>query len=244
MIQRSEEWYLARKGKITASECYLLLANHKEQMTDEELVEYKAANPKSRVTTKEVPFSDATFTYLKGKLAERIMDDGRFLDDIDGKQVTSRAVNHGLENEPMARNLYQFKTGKDVEEVGFIPLQGFEEYAGGSPDGVTKDGGIIEIKCPWNSDKHLDYYLFKTAEDLKEYNLQYYAQVQFNIMVTGSQYGEFVSYDPRMSADYELKVLSVPKDEEMCKILAERVEMAKEWMLAKEQELREAKWYE
>ncbi len=241
MIQRTEEWYLARKGKITASECYLLLANHKEAMTEEELAEYKAANPKSRVTTKEMPFSEATFTYLKGKVAERYMEDDKFLYDMDAKQVNSRAIAHGVEHEPFARALYEQRTGKIVNEVGFIALKGFEGVAGGSPDGVTHDDkGIIEIKCPWCSEKHQDYFLFETAEDLKEYNLQYYAQIQFNILVTGAEWGDFVSYDPRMYENYDLKVLRVPKDREMCETLLERVKMAKEWMLERMDAISEA----
>lgn len=244
MIQRSEEWYLSRKGKITASECYLLLANHKEAMTEEELAAWKAENPKSRTTTKEMPFSEATFTYLKGKVAELYMEDEKFMYDVNGKQINGRAIAHGVEHEPFARNLYQERTGKNVEEVGFIPLTGFEELAGGSPDGVTDDNGIIEIKCPWNSDKHQDYYLFRTATDLWEYNPQYYAQMQYNMLVTGADYGDFVSYDPRISENFCLKVLRVERDEPMCKMLLERTQLAKEWMQARMEAINNAVWYE
>ncbi len=36
-LQRCDEWYMLRKGKVTASEIYVILGNHKEDMTEEEL---------------------------------------------------------------------------------------------------------------------------------------------------------------------------------------------------------------
>ena len=45
-LQRTSDWYLSRKGKLTASEIYILLANHKEDMTEAELEQFKKDNPK------------------------------------------------------------------------------------------------------------------------------------------------------------------------------------------------------
>ena len=228
MEQRSREWFLARKGKMSASEIYLLLNNHKEPMTDEELAVFKAANPKSRVTTKEVPFSDGTFTWLNRKVAEYYMPDEAFLEDNELKQVNNKAVQHGELWESEARDRYALEMGYEVEEVGFIPLEGFEQFAGGSPDGVIVDeDGIIEIKCPWNPEVHQDYLLFEKPEDLKEYNLQYYCQCQMNMIVTGKTFCDFISFDPRTSKSKQLKVLRIPKDEDMCSLLMERIALAK-----------------
>lgn len=229
MEQRSEEWYLARKGKITASECYLLLGNHKEPMTEEELAEFKATNPKSRTTTKEVPFSEGSFSYLNKKVAERLMSNNNFLEYMDARDINTRATSHGIFWEDTARINYSLRTGNKVEQVGFIPLEGAEDYCGGSPDGVTGNG-IIEIKCPWNSEVHLDYMLFETPEDLKEYSLQYYAQIQLNILVTGSDHGDFISYDPRLADEYQMKVLRIPADEEFQLLLKERIALAQDYI--------------
>lgn len=230
MEQRTNEWLLARRGKITASECYLLLANHKETMSDEELAEYKAANPKSRVTTKEVPFSDGTFTYLNRKVAEYYMPDGSFLEYQDMKQIRNKAVEWGTYWEADARRMYAEAMGYEVYEVGFLPLDGYENFCGGSPDGIVRyENGIIEIKCPFSPEVHQDYLLFEKADDLKEYNLQYYAQMQLNMIVANCGFGDFISFDPRTSRSKQLKVLRVPKDEEMCKTLLERVELAKKY---------------
>lgn len=230
MEQRTNEWFLARKGRITASECYLLLNNHKEQMNEEELAAYKAANPKSRVTTKEVPFSDGTYTYLNKKVAEYFMPDGAFLEYIDATQIRNRSVEWGTFWEAEARKRYAETMGYEVYEVGFIPLEGYEQFAGGSPDGIVRrEFGIIEVKCPFSPEVHQDYLLFEKPEDLKEYNYQYYCQLQFNMIVTESVFGDFVSFDPRTSYSKQLKVLRVPRDQEVCKTLLERVEMAKEY---------------
>lgn len=238
MEQRTKEWYLARKGKITASEAYVLLNNHKEQMNDDELAAYKAANPKSRTTTKEVPFSDSTFTYLKKKVAETYMTDNDFYEDVLAKQPFNRAIDHGNLWESDARDTFSMLHKIKVEEVGFLPLDGFEDIAGGSPDGVIEDEekAIIEIKCPWNSEVHQDHCLFKTGDDLKEYNLQYYVQMQFNMLVAGAKMGYFISFDPRLTLG-ALKTLVVQKDEEICETLLNRVEMAKDWMKQRNGEL-------
>ena len=230
MEQRSREWFLARKGKMTASEIYLLLNNHKEAMTEEELAAFKAANPKSRVTTKEVPFSDGTFTWLNRKVAEYFMPDDAFLEDNELKQVNNRAGQHGELWEPDARQRYAREMGYEVYEVGFIPLKGYEQFAGGSPDGmVREEPGIIEIKCAWNSEVHQDYLLFEKPEDLKEYNLQYYVQCQMNMIVTDTTFCDFVAFDPRTSKSKQLKVLRIPKDEEMCTLLLQRIDLAKQY---------------
>lgn len=230
MQQRSREWFLARKGRMTASEIYLLLNNHKEQMTEEELAAWKAANPKSRVTTKEVPFSDGTFTWLNRKVAEYYMPDDAFIEDNELKQINNRAVQHGEMWESEARAKYMKAMGTTVFEVGFIPLKGFEQFAGGSPDGmIREEQGLVEIKCAWNPEVHQDYLLFQKPEDLKEYNLQYYVQCQMNMIVTDCLFCDFVAFDPRTSKSKQLKVLRIPKDEEMCNVLMERITLAKEY---------------
>lgn len=232
MCQRTDKWYLARKGKITASEAYVLLNNHKEQMTDEELAEYKTANPKSKVTTKEVPFNDSTYTYLKRRVAENFMSDQTYLEDVHDKQPFNRAIDWGVLWESDARKMFEGAMDVKVTEVGFIPLQQASDIAGGSPDGVIlgyPKKGIIEIKCPWNSEIHQDYCLFKTAGDLKDYNLQYYVQMQLNMLVTDAEFGYFVSFDPRLKIN-ALKILRVPKDVAMCETLLERIYLAKEWV--------------
>ena len=238
-LQRVDEWYLARKGKLTASEIYILLANHKEDMTEEELEQFKKDNPKSRVKTKEVPFSQGTFTYLDGKVAELFMPDNAFLEYMEDCSPRSRAMDWGTLMEDSARARYQEETGNEVIDAPFVPFKGFEKFAGGSPDGIIRSGGIIEIKCPFSPAVHLKHFLYETADELKEDNLQYYCQLQYNMLCvereTGIEvpFGDFISYDPRTSKSKQLKVLRVVKNEDIQKELIERTELAIEYIKEK-----------
>lgn len=231
-LQRVDEWFLARKGKLTASEIYLLLANHKEDMTETELELFKRDNPKSRMKTKEVPFSQGTFTYLDGKIAELFMPDNAYLEYVMDCSPHSRAMDWGTLMEDSARTRYQEETENEVLDAPFVPLKEFEKFAGGSPDGIIRSGGIIEIKCPFNPAVHLKHFLYETADELKEDNLQYYCQLQYNMLCvereTGIEvpFGDFVSYDPRTSKSKQLKVLRISKDKEIQNMLIERTELA------------------
>ena len=236
-LQRTKEWFLQRKGKITASECYVLLNNSKVAMTEDELKAWKESNPKSRVTTKEVPFSTGTYSYLDEKIAEFYMPDNAYLEYLELCKYETKAMQWGTYWEEEARNHYSTEMGYDIVDAPFIPLKGYEKFAGGSPDGINKDeNGIIEIKCPFNPATHLKYLLFEKPEDLLEEVEQYYVQCQYNMMCVELEKGtpitfcDFVSFDSRTTATKKLKVLRIPKDEEMQKKLMERTALAVEYI--------------
>lgn len=246
-LQRTDSWYLLRKGKLTASEIYILLANHREDMTEEEIEQFKKDNPKSRVRTKDVPFSQGTFSYLDGKIAEQFMPNDAFLEYMEDCAPHSRAMDWGTLMEDSARSRYQNDTGNEVLDAPFVPLKGFEKFAGGSPDGIIRSGGIIEIKCPFSPAIHLKHFLYETADDLKEDNLQYYCQIQYNMICVerefgaGVTFGDFISYDPRISKSKQLKVLRIPKDEDIQRQLLERTKLAVEYFKEKINKISNAK---
>lgn len=246
-LQRTEDWYLSRKGRITASEIYILLANHREDMTEEELEQFKKDNPKSRARTKEVPFSQGTFTYLDGKIAEMFMPDNAFLEYVEDCAPHSRAMDWGTLMEDSARIRYQEETGNEVLDAPFIPLKGLERFAGGSPDGIIRTGGIIEIKSPFNPAVHIKHFLYESAEELKNEELEYYAQCQYNMICVeretgvGVDFCDFVSYDPRTSKSKQLKVLCIPKDEEIQKQLLGRTELAVQYFKDKINQINKTK---
>ena len=252
-LQRTRKWYLSRKCKITASECYVLLNNSKVAMTEEELAEWKKANPKSRVTTKEVPFSTGTYTYLDEKVAEMYMPDNAYIEYMEDRP-TNKAMQWGTFWEEGARNRYMEATGCEILDAPFIPLKGFEKFAGGSPDGIRRIGednddhnGIVEIKCPFNPSVHLRHFLYEKPEDLKEDNLQYYIQCQYNMICVEREFGykvhfcDFISYDPRTSKSKQLKVLRIPADEEIQKLLVERTELAVNYLREQMEKINNAK---
>ncbi|MBO4787072.1 MAG: YqaJ viral recombinase family protein [Prevotella sp.] len=237
--QRTIEWHKQRLGKITASEIYVLAKDRKVAMTDEELAEYKAANPKSRVTTKVVPFSDATFTYLNRKVMENsmplwskdVVSINMIEEYVEQHNVTNRAMQWGTDLEPMARDKYAEVMGYEVFEVGFIPYAKYPNLCGGSPDGlIREEKGMIEIKCPYTLEKHLEHFLYAKPDDLKEGNEQYYWQCIANMLFTDTEYCDFVSYCPYVSPSKQIKVLRIPRNEDDIKLLTERIKLAVDYI--------------
>jgi exodeoxyribonuclease (lambda-induced) len=93
-----------------------------------------------------------------------------------------------------------------VQEVGFIKDLHIEGL-GCSPDGLTSDGGIVEIKCP-NSNQHVSYYREKRLP------LKYRAQVMCQMAVTGVEHAYFVSFDDRVPVHLQLSIVKVQRDED------------------------------
>lgn len=59
----------------------------------------------------------------------------------------NQATEHGQKYEPVARDIYMERTGEIVHEIGLVRHPKYD-WLGGSPDGVTESGKLIEIKCP------------------------------------------------------------------------------------------------
>lgn len=239
-LQRTNEWFIERKGHISASQIAVLLGNRKVPMTEEEIAAAKLANPKSRVTTKEVPFSQGTFTYLDNKIAEYYMTDDAYLEYLEQFSFENKAMQWGTFWEEKAREEYCLEMDYHVIDAPFIPLKNYETIAGGSPDGIIEEiPGIIEIKCPANPAVHLRHVLYEKPEDLKEDNLEYYAQCQYNMICVSAWKGihcdfcDFISYDPRTTASKQLKILRIPADLEMQSELIIRTSLAKQYYIDK-----------
>lgn len=99
------------------------------------------------------------------------------------------AVQWGIDHEPAATAIYEARTGNILEPVGFCDVPGL--MAGCSLDSFIADGsGIVEVKCP-ESATHLEY--LRT----KKLPLEYYWQCLHNCWITGAQFADFVSFDPR-----------------------------------------------
>jgi putative phage-type endonuclease len=107
------------------------------------------------------------------------------------------------DHEPEARTAYERVTGISVEETGFIAHDTL--LAGCSPDGLVDWDGLIEIKCPFNSANHIETLLNGMPDDHR-------AQVQGQMWITGRQWCDFVSYDPRMPVELQLHVQRIQRD--------------------------------
>ena len=108
----------------------------------------------------------------------------------------SAAMVYGTENEPLARAAYEMATGLDVWESGFILHDTIDRF-GGSPDGFVGDDGLIEIKVP-ESTTHM------TWRDKDEVPEQHQDQMMAYMSITGRQWCDFVSFDPRAPSEWQL----------------------------------------
>jgi putative phage-type endonuclease len=112
------------------------------------------------------------------------------------ENFTSKSMQWGVDNEPLARAAYEAKTFSYVEETGFV-LHPYIKHFGASPDGLVELDGLVEIKCP-NTATHLA--TLSTDRVDVDYVRQMYAQGS----CTGRKWCDFVSYDPRLGPDMEL----------------------------------------
>lgn len=123
------------------------------------------------------------------------------------------AMRRGTELEPEARAAYEAHTGELVEEVGFVPHPELP-YVGVSPDGLLGSDGLVELKCPASQHKHLSALLSN------EHATEYRWQLQGQLWVTGRQWVDAVSYDPRFPEHLRLAIVRVQRDEKAIAELA------------------------
>lgn len=129
--------------------------------------------------------------------AERLT--GKPQDDV----FVNAAMQWGTEQEPFARMAYEAATGNIVRETGFLRLDG--QYVGCSLDGDVDDmAGIIEIKCPKTA-THIEYL---TACNVPT---KYLPQIRHNLHVSGAQWCDFISFDPRLPDNLQLLVVRVSR---------------------------------
>lgn len=184
MEQRSESWFAARLGKVTASRVSDVIAQTKSGW---------GAGRKN---------------YMSQLLCER-------LTGLQQDSFSNAAMQWGTEIEPRARAAYQFVTDNTVQEVGFVDHPRIA-MSGASPDGLVGDNGLIEIKCP-NTATHLDTLLNGTIPD------KYIVQMQWQMTCTGTDWCDFVSFDPRIGQDHEYWCKRIERDDKRIQELEEMV---------------------
>jgi hypothetical protein len=115
----------------------------------------------------------------------------------DGYQ--SFEMKRGIELEPDAFEAYEAATGQLLERVGFV--ERLDCAAGCSPDGVVLSGdrivGMVQLKCPKTA-IHIGYIRDGVVPS------EYVAQVTHELWVTGADWLDFISFDPRLPEDLQL----------------------------------------
>ena len=171
MEQRSEEWFQARLGLVTASRVADVLAK------------IKSGESASRRN------------YKIQLVSERLTGERQ-------ESYINQAMQDGIDREQFARDRYVQEHG-GVEEVGFVKHPTLE--AGASPDGLVGADGLIEIKCPMGS-THTESLM---SQDVPT---KYIPQIQFQLLVTGRKWCDFVSYHPMFPKHLQIFVKRVEAD--------------------------------
>lgn len=163
-----------------------------------------------------------------------------YLYDLLGEHLTgepsqtftgSDATEWGNLYEREAIEAYTRRTGRKVWAGAFVQHPQLA-LVGGTPDGLVGEKGIIEVKCPFTFKNHLRTVITRTVPD------EYLDQCLGLMALTGRQWCDFVSYDPRIPAKHRharLVVVRVWRKEHLDRIgaLVERVTDFHELLLEK-----------
>jgi putative phage-type endonuclease len=162
------------------------------------------ASNMAEVMSKAKGFGEAIgrYKYKVRLVAER-------LTQTAAESFSNAAMEWGVEQEQFACIEYESATNQFVDKTGFW-LHPEIKFLGVSPDRLVGAEGLIEVKCP-NTTTHLGY-LFEG-----KIPTDYYKQIQCQLWVTGRQWCDFVSYDPRLPKRNQLLIVRTERDESLIK---------------------------
>ena len=183
-----EEWLKQRFGKITSSNYGKLLKGKGSGIS-------MSAGKVARDMVYRIAW-------------QRLIEDNDMSDGLQRLDFSSKATRHGNEHEGAAILEYINTTGRDVQRDPFHFVK-FNDFLGGTPDGLVGDDGVIEVKCPANGGNHIEVLI--TGE---LYNPEHWYQIQGNLMATGRAWCDFVTYDPDLPEGINIAIVRVERDEE------------------------------
>lgn len=183
------EWLKKRAGKVTASNFAAFIKKNKDGG-------YKLSDGK---VAEDLIYKIAW---------ERFVINGNMADAFNRVSITSKATDHGIENEGAAAYRYKEVTGYNLDYVNRFIQEG--DWIGGTPDGYVGEDGLIEIKCPFNGGNHL-----KTLLKKEVYNPDYIYQIQGYLWLTKRKWCDFISYDPDMPKPLDIAIVRIERDEQI-----------------------------
>jgi len=195
----SPEWFKDRQGSFTGSEVWKLMTE-----------------PRS----KSESISKTAETYILEKVWEKLS--GKVKSGFD-----NFATEWGNDNEPIAKKWYTKLTGRDVNDAQLV-FNPDLKYFTGSPDGLIGDDGLIEIKCPFNGANHLKHCFITSDEYFKKEHPDYYWQIMSYLYLTGREWCDFVSFDPRIDCDLGMFIYRLNKNEAEFTALEKKVKECRE----------------
>ena len=154
--------------------------------------------------------TDTSKTYMNQILAELMTGEPQ-------DNVKAKALQYGIDNEPIAIKAYEKAKGVKVKKGKFRLIPRFN-LGGGTPDGLIGNDGVIEVKCPYISTNHVKTVVTKKVPDI------YKDQITGHLLVTGRKWVDFVSFDPRNKIK-SLMIIRVERNENDIQELMERIQL-------------------
>lgn len=191
--QRSDEWRMARAGKLTASRFIDAIAMSKVEPGDVYKTGAKKGQPKPQ---KSLAARDK---YMREIVFERMAG-------IPRHEISGHALRYGSEVEQFAREAYELHTGNIAVQAEFVCHPDYP-FIGASPDFLVDSDGGSEMKCPMDEGVHIETWLEGVPTD-------HIPQIQGGMLVTGRKWWDFVSYDPRQCEKLRLYVQRIPRDDD------------------------------
>lgn len=175
--QGSAAWLDARCGKVTASNVPDVLSRSRDRKSE-----------------------GATRRNFKARVISEILT-GRPQEN----GFSSKAMEDGIELEPLARTEYEMRYDLLVQEVGFVLHPTIERF-GASPDGLVGLKGMAQFKCPYPA-THIAYLLAGVVPS--EYEPQMFSEMA----CAEREWSDFVSYCPAFPPHLQLFVVRLQRDE-------------------------------
>jgi hypothetical protein len=198
--QRSEGWHNARLGMFTSSQIYRLMTKPK---------------------LKGEALSDGAKTYIMEKFAES-------LTGIREEVFTTKAMQWGIDNEPIAKKWLSKMHNFEIIETKFISIEGMNY--GGSGDGWIREiDSALEVKC-LNTANHLtEIRLAESVESIRQNLANRYWQITSDAYLRNASKCTLCWFDSRVPNDYGLFTKTwdiVPADVEL---MLSKIKMANDY---------------
>jgi YqaJ-like recombinase protein len=139
---------------------------------------------------------------------------------LTGREVykhVTREMQWGTDQEPFARAAYELDRDVLVETPGFVIHPELHRF-GASPDGLVPPDGMMQIKCP-NTSTHLRWMLEGKIP------AEHAPQMLAEMAVTGRQWNDFVSFDPRLPEHLQLYICRWERNERLIALVEREVRM-------------------
>lgn len=125
-------------------------------------------------------------------------------------QFVTHAMSEGTRLEPQARLAYEFLTGTDVQQAGFVAIDDSRHSAGASVDGLVGSDGMIEIKCPL---LHNHYATLLSGE----MPAKHWQQTQGGMWVAERGWCDFISFNPQAKQHQRIFIKRIRRDDKYIK---------------------------